>query len=260
MQTGLITAMFLTVSAVSVAHAQYTDAASQPANPSTTSSQGAPIVRANPNTSPAASHASGGPVLDSQPNAGVFVRSDVANGVEVVSSSNAVTELRVLQGRADVTIHHPADHSEILVDLPGGQVSLLKDGLYTFNAETKTVRVLHGEAEAFAGAKDASKGAKVKESQQLAFYGNEKLKAVDSYPYELTADLLPESGQGRDEGMRDGPSRYGFYEGSPYYAGAYGYPFGYGFAPYGYGYPFRVGLGFGYYGGGFGGFRGGFRR
>ena len=261
MQKGLFTGVFLAVSTLSVAHAQYSNSATQTMDSTTTSSQGVPVVRAYPDASSTGSHAIGAPVFDSQPNAGVFVRNDVANGVEVVSSSNAVTELRVQQGRADVTVHHPVDHSEILVDLPGGQVSLLKDGLYTFNAGTKTVRVLHGEAEAFEGAKNGVKGTKVKESQQLAFYENVKLKAADSYAYELTADLLPEGGQSRGEGTGDGPYRRGFYGGYPYYAGAYGYPYGYGFAPYGYGYPFGVGLGFGYYGGGFGGFRGGgFRR
>ena len=263
MQKGVFTGIFLAVSMLSVAHAQDTVSTSQAANLANVSSQGAPIVRAYPDAASTGGHASGGSVFDSQPNSGIFVRSDVANGVEVVSSSNSATELRVLQGRADVTVHHPADHSEILVDLPGGQVSLLKDGLYTFNAGTKTVRVLHGEAEAYGGAKDASKGTKVKESQQLAFYGDVKLKAVNSYAYELTADLLPGGGQGRGEGNAVGLYRGTFYGGYPYYAGAYGYPLGYGFAPYGYGYPFRVGLGFGYYGGGFGsfgGFRGGFRR
>ncbi len=253
MQRALTTAMLFAASTFSVAHAQYPASAAQAPTAPPASSQGVPIVRAYSDSSSPAGHAAS-PLLDSQPSAGVFVRSDVANGVEVVSASNSVTELRVLQGRADVTLHHPADHSKIFVDLPGGQVSLLKDGLYTFNAGTKTVRVLHGEAEAFAGVMDGSKGTKVKESQQLAFYDNVKLKAVDSYSYELASDLLPEGGQGRDEGMGDG--RYGraFYGGYPYYAGAYGY----GFAPYGYGYPFG-GIGFGYYGG-FGGFRGGFRR
>ena len=121
--------------------------------------------------------------------------------------------------------------------------------------------MLHGEAEAYDGAKDASKGAKIKETQQLAFFGNVKLKAVNAYSYELTTDLLPGGGRGRGDGMGSGPYGDGFYAGSSYYAGGYGYPWGYGFSPYGYGYgyPFGVGLGFGYYGG-FGGFRGGFRR
>jgi hypothetical protein len=181
----------------------------------------------------------------------------VSNGVETVTASSAVTELRVVQGRADVTIHHPADHSQILVDLPGGQVALLKDGLYTFNAGTNTVRVLHGEAEAYAGSKTDGKGTKVKETQQLTVSANWKLKAVDAYPYELTADLLPGGAAAHGDGYGPGYGD-GYYGGYPYYAGVYGYPWGYGFYPYGY-YPYGFGLGFGYYGG-FGGFRGGFRR
>ena len=260
MQKALITGTLIALSALSVAHAQYTSSASQGAYPSTSSIQGAPIVHAYPNSSSSGGQISGAQVFDSQPNAGIFVRGDVSNGVEAVSSSNSVTELRVVQGRVDVTIHHPVDHSEILVDLPGGQVSLLKDGLYTFNAGTDTVRVLHGGAEAYDGAKHSTKGVKVKESQQLAYHGDVKLKAVDAYPYELSADLL--SGGGRVPGIGMGDGRYvaGFYGGYPYYAGGYGYPGGgYGFAPYGCGYPFGVGVGFGNYGG-FGGFRGGFRR
>ena len=262
MQKALITGTFIALSTLSVAYAQYTGSASQGAYPSTSSTQGAPVVHAYPNSSSIGGQMSGTQVFDSQPNPGIFVRGDVSNGVETVNSSKAVTELRVVQGRVDVTLHRPADHSEILVDLPGGQVSLLKDGLYTFNAGTNTVRVLHGEAEAYDGAKRSTKGMKVKESQQLAFAGDVKLKAVDAYPYELTADLLSGGGRGSGEGMGDGRYAGGFYGAYPYYAGGYGYPWGYGFAPYGYGYPFGVGVGFGYYGGfgGYGGFRGGFRR
>ena len=263
MQKAFVTGTFLALSTLSVAHAQYAGSAVQGSYPPASSPQGAPVTQAYPGAYSNGNGANGARTFDSQPSSGVFVRSDVSNGVETVSSSDALTELRVVQGRADVTIHHPASHSEILVDLPGGQVSLLKDGLYTFNAGTKTVRVLHGEAEAYDGARDASKGTKVKESQQLAFFGNVKLRAVNTYPYELTADLLPGGGRSRGDGVGGGQYGDGFYAGSSYYAGGYGYgyPWGYGFAPYGYGYgyPFGVGLGFGYYGG-FGGFRGGFRR
>ena len=232
--------MLLAVSSLFAAQGQMPGAGSQAA---------APVVRGYAGQGV-------GQVYDSEPAAGVSVRGDVENGVETVSSTGAATELRVLRGRADVTVHHPANHSTILVDLPGGQVSLLKDGLYTFNAATNTVRVLHGEAEAFHNAAGAA--TKVKETQQVAFFGDGKPKAVNAYGYELTADLL--GGSGGNHG--DGVTRYGegFYGGYPYYA--YGYPYGYGFAPYGYGYPFGVGLGFGYYGGfrgGYGGIRG-FRR
>ncbi len=246
----------LALATLSAAQAQYTDPASQSSS-SNPSLQSAPIVQGYQGAIGGPySHAAASPQLfETQPSAGVYVRGDVANGVETVSSG-ANTELRVVQGRADITVHHPANHSEITVDLPGGQVSLLKDGLYTFNAQTNTVRVLHGEAEA--GGTNGDKGIKVKETQQLAFFPNAKLKAVNAYPYELTADLLAEDGHG--DGRAYGGSEGGYYGPYPYYAGFYPY----GFYPYGYGYPFGVGIGFGYggfYRGGFGGYyRGGFRR
>lgn len=262
MQKAFVIGTFIALSTLSVAHAQYQNSANQGSYPAP-SPQGTSTTPGYPGSYSNGGQVSGARVFDSQPNPGIFVRGDVSNGVQTVSSSDAVTELRIVQGRADVTVHHPASHSEILVDLPGGQVSLLKDGLYTFNAGTKTVRVLHGEAEAYDGAKDASKGTKIKETQQLAFFGNVKLRAVNAYPYELTADLLPGGGRGRGDGVGSGPYGDGFYAGSSYYAGGYGYPWGYGFSPYGYGYgygyPLGIGVGFGYYGG-FGGFRGGFRR
>ena len=205
--------------------------------------------------------------FDTTPASGVYVRSDVEHGVETVTASDASTEVRLLHGRADITVHHSKDHSEIVVDLPGGHVALLKDGLYTFNAETNTVRVLHGEAEAFASSSAETKGTKVKEEQQLALVNTGKLKAVEAYPYELTADLIrgDDAAEDRGDGPGYGPGA-GLYGGYPYGAEGFGYPYGYGFYPYGFGYPFGVGLGFGYYGGfrggGFGGFHGGggFRR
>ncbi len=252
MKNAFKVGMFLVFSALSVACAQTPDPAAIQPSMTQPMAQNAPIVRGyqGPN------RARGVQSFDSEPISGVFVRSDVNNGVQVVNSSNTGTEIRVDQGKANITVHHPENHPQILVDLPGGQVSLLKDGLYTFNASTNTVRVLHGEAEARNGSNDATKGTKIKETQQLAFFGNVKPRAVNAYPYELTADLMPGDGRGHGDGIVEGRYGDGFYGGYPYYAGGF-YP--YGFYPYGYGYPFGVGFGFGYYGG-FGGFRGGFRR
>jgi hypothetical protein len=254
MQSAFKVGMFLALSALSVSHAQNSDPAAQPPSMIQSTSQGAPIERGYPD----GNRGRGVQSFDSQPAGGVFVRSDRNNGVQTVTTSGPDTELRVVQGKANVTIHHPADRSRILVDMPGGQVSLLKDGIYTFNAATNTVRVLHGEAEARNGTNDNAKGTKIKETQQLAFFGNAKLRAVNAYPYELTADLMP--GGRRGDGVGEGPYRSGFYGD---YAGAYGYPYGYGFDGFGYGgypygYGYGLGLGFGYYGGGFGGYRGGF--
>ncbi len=200
---------------------------------------------------------------------GVWLRSESASALTTVSATAERAEFRLDRGRLNVSVHHPADHAEILVDLPGGQVSLLKDGLYTFNADTNTVRVLRGEAAAFPGplGNDSSnKPIKIKEDHQLGLVlsaaggKSGELKPVESYPYEIATDLLPSGNAG---GYADGDYEEGFppYPPYPYYAGFLGYPYFYpGF--YRIGYPFAYGIGFGYFGGFHGayGFRGGFRR
>jgi hypothetical protein len=257
---------FLSLAAASVvANAQAPGSAPQASSDQT--QPPAPIVRSYPLRRPV--HRTDR-VTDSQPVPGVWLRSAPASDLKTISASAQRTEIRLDRGRLNVTIHQPAQHSEILVDLPGGQasplqVSLLKDGLYTFNADRGTVRVLRGEAAIVGPAGTDTKPIKIKEDHQLSLVRMAdgkpgELKSVESYPYELTADLLPLGGS-EDRAYADGYEpdypRYGY----PYYAGAWGYPYAYpGFYPgyYGYGYPFSYGIGFGYYGGY--GYRGGFRR
>jgi hypothetical protein len=191
----------------------------------------------------------------------VWLRSLSSSAVKTISSTQQHLEVRLEHGRLNVDVHHPADHAEILIDLPGGQTSLLKDGLYTFNAETNTVRVLRGEAAAYIGTTGENakgKPIKVKEDYQLSLAAGSG-KPSEAYPYELSADLLARGEQG-GSGYGEYPPPYPY--GYPYYAGVWGYPYPY-FYPgyYGgfYGYPFAYGIGFGYYGG-FGGYRGGFFR
>lgn len=179
---------------------------------------------------------------------------------EVAKTAERV-ELRVEQGLANVNVHDPAKNTLILVDLPGGQTQVLKNGLYTFNADTNTVRVLKGEALAFAGTEAANaKPIKVKEEHKVVF-GGERVRSQDFYPVEAQADVIPGSG-GRAVLARNaygaygpygyGPYGDGFY-GYPYYA--YGYPWGWGWGdPYAfYPYPMGFSLGFGYVGGFHGG-------
>ena len=104
----------------------------------------------------------------SQPAQGIWLVTAPSASVQTVSATADHTELRIEHGQANVNIHHPADKSEITVDLPGGPVSLVKDGLYTFNAETNTVRVLRGEAVI---APDKDHQTKVKEDHQFTFGG-----------------------------------------------------------------------------------------
>jgi hypothetical protein len=231
--------------------------------------QPAPVVRANPGSDGSYPGGYGPGVQDNrnivqvnqtQPIAGVILRAAADASVQTVSANAQGTELRVEHGRANVSVHRPTPNSKLLVDLPGGQVSLLKDGLYTFNADTNTVRVLKGEADAYPGPNSSGvKGIKVKEDHQVVFTGSGSARSVEANPWEVRADLLPLNGGGNGEPSRGyGYSGYGYgpygYYGYPVYPGyAWGYP-GWGY-PYGYGY----GVGLGYYGG-FGGGRGGFRR
>lgn len=254
-------ALFSLLAAVSAANAQSPNQADDPQ--SAAPSQPAPIVRTYPSNRYA--HLQPGhpqnQIVESQPISGVWLRSESSGAMKTISATPQQTEIRLDRGRLNVSVHHPASHAEILVDLPGGQVSLFKDGLYTFNADTNTVRVLRGEAAAYPGPISAAasvKPIKIKEDHQLSLVAVSdaksgatrpfEVRSVESYPYELTADLLPLGDRG-DRAYADDGEDYPPYR---YYAGAFGYP---GFYPgYGYGYPFSYGIGFGYYGG----FRGGY--
>lgn len=239
-----------------IATAQLPDSSYQQAQP-------APIQRSYPgqgNYVPgqinyaAGQRANAAPQISStRPIPGVIVRTDPSSAVQTVSATADVTELRVTSGRANVSVHHPEHNVQLLVDLPGGQTALLKDGLYTFNASTNTVRVLKGEARVFPGTTDAE--VKVKEDHQFTFGASARATEVSFS--QARADLLPGSVANGNYG--DGPYRpYGYEYPYPYYPyGFYGYPYGGWGYPYGgWGYPFGFGVGIGF--GHFGGFRGGF--
>jgi hypothetical protein len=186
-----------------------------------------------------------------EPIAGINVRSGPGSIVRTITADENVTELRVERGRANIRVDHPQLNVQILIDLPGGQTAITKDGLYTFNADTNTVHVLRGEAEAFPGNHDQS--IKVREEQQLAFNASNP-RAIDIDPSRANADLLPYTSSERS--YNRAPYNDGYTYGEPYYAYPYGY---YPYPYYGYGYPFGLSLGFGYYGGFRGGYYGGSR-
>jgi hypothetical protein len=192
---------------------------------------------------------------DTQPTPGVWVHAESSASVKTVSTTGNATELRIEQGRADVRVNHPAGNTELLVDLPGGQVSLLKDGFYTFNAQTNTVRVLRGEAEVFPA---NAKAIKVKEDHELSFTAGGGPKSIEvNDPRQLTSDVLPGGAPayGDGPGYGYGPYSYGY---APYGDGPYPYPYpvayGWGYPYYGWGYPYGFGLGIGFYGGFHGGY------
>jgi hypothetical protein len=198
-----------------------------------------------------------------RPTPGVLLRVGQHSTITPISVDPHHTELRLDHGLLNLNVHYASDDELILVDLPGGQTHPLKNGLYTFNAQTNTVRVLKGEAEAFPASAPNAKPLKVKEDHAVTFTGN-KIRSTEFEPFQARADLIPypvEPGEMRGDGGGNYPQGYagfapygdGFYGGYdyPYYGYGYGYPYGFG------GYPFGFGLGFGYYGG-FGGFRGGY--
>jgi len=190
----------------------------------------------------------------SQPAQGIYLSVSPGGSVTTVAATPDHTELRVESGIANISVHHAAKDTAILVDLAGGQLNLLKDGFYTFNADTRTARVLLGEAEAFNSANAAAdantKPVKVKEDHAITF-GTAELRSVSFEPFQARADVLPrDSAYNHGDGYQPYPAYgYGFY-GYPYPYYAWGYPY------YGWGYPYGFGVGFGYYGG-FGGFYGG---
>lgn len=194
--------------------------------------------------------------INAQPAAGIFLRVARNSAVRAVALGGENTELRVERGIANINIHHPVNHAQILVDLPGGQTTLIKDGFYTFNAQTNTIRVLKGEAYAYPGNNTNQKPIKVKEDHAVVFNGPD-IKAFEFDPFEARIDLIPYPPQGGTPSEYYGYGPYGLaYGGYPYY---YGDPYFYGYYPFGFGLGFYGG---GFYGGGFygGGFRGGGRR
>ena len=195
---------------------------------------------------------------------GVLLRVGPNGSVREVSSDQQKLELSVERGIANINVHKPAKDVLVLVDLPGGQTQLLKNGLYTFNAQTNTARVLKGEALAFPGADKSSdaKPLKVKENDKITFNGTD-VKPHEFGPYEARLDLLALPAPPNEDGA-------GYYGYRPYSDGFYSYPYwvydyypwAWGYPYYAYGwYPYGIGLGFGYVGGfrggGFGGFHGG---
>lgn len=264
--------------AVALAGAQTPDATGPASSPSQnyTQQQSAPVERLQdgqtrtwngpvvPRSAPPANSAV------SQPIPGVMLRVGPNGSVSEVAKDNQRLELRVDRGVANVNVHDPAKDTLILVDLPGGQTQVLKNGLYTFNAETNTVRVLKGEAKTFPADNTAKndKPVKIKENHKVVF-GGDRVRSEEFMPQEARADIIPGSGGNAIIAQREaygwGPYGDGFYgyPAYPYYA--YGYPYGWGWGnPYAfYPYPMGFSLGFGYvggfhHGGYHGGYHGGF--
>jgi hypothetical protein len=202
-------------------------------------------------------------VASALPAPGVYLRVGEDSSVRAVTVTNQDIDLRVEHGIANVSVHNPVSHAQIIVDLPGGQADLLKDGFYTFNADTNTVRVLKGEALAYPGTSTTNeKPIKIKENHAVDFSGP-NFRPFEFDPAEGSADLIPYTPRAggnydAEDGRYYGGAPYSGYPyygyGSPYY---YGYPWA--FDPWGFNMGFWGGWGWGLgWGGGYGGWRGGY--
>jgi hypothetical protein len=215
---------------------------------------------------------------------GIFLRLGDDSTVQMVSTDLTHTEIRLDKGRANVEVDQIYPQNTILIDLKNGQTQLLKNGLYSFDAGSSTVRVFDGKAAVYAGANLQAnvKPIDVKGGHQLVFNG-EPLKPQGFNKDQAKADPLYKWSSLRSNylgqanlNLAEQYSGYsGFYPGWYWAGGPFGYtwlpgdglfwsPFGYGFySPYyirGGGFIYG-GYGRGFYrGGGYaGGYRGGYR-
>jgi uncharacterized membrane protein YgcG len=178
---------------------------------------------------------------------GVFVRIGRGSSLRAVTLTNENTVLKLERGIANISVHSAIKHAQILIILPGGETNLIKDGFYTFNANTNTVRTLKGEAWGYPGTNTQAKPIKIKENHAVIYSGPD-IRSFEFDPFEARTDLIP-YGQGMGY-PAPSPGYYGPYAGYPYYD--YGYPY-----YWGYYYPFYFGWGWGWGGGYYGGYRGG---
>jgi hypothetical protein len=210
---------------------------------------------------------------------GIFLRLGDESMVQMISPDLTHTEIRLDRGQANIEVDQIYAQNRILIDLKDGQTQILKNGLYTFDADHSTVRVFDGKAAVYPGTNLQTnvKPIELKGGHQLVLNG-EPLKPQHFNKDQASADQLYRWSSLRSQylgdanlGLAEAYSGYSGFNPGWYWAGG---PFGYtwlpgdGFlwSPFGYGFysPFYIrGGGFiygrGFYGGGFrgGAYRGG---
>ena len=101
---------------------------------------------------------------------GVVLRMDRSSVVKMVKSESEQSEVLLESGRADVVVGQVHGRHDLEVDTANGvQTSLLKRGLYDFDAKAGELKVYDGKAAVSRGA-DA-KWINVKDGQELALNG-----------------------------------------------------------------------------------------
>jgi FecR protein len=77
---------------------------------------------------------------------GVFLRVGNNSTVKMVSSNLTDTQADLLKGQAIVEVAEIHKYNRLLIGEQGVTTAMLKDGLYAFDADHDSVRVLKGEA------------------------------------------------------------------------------------------------------------------
>jgi hypothetical protein len=101
---------------------------------------------------------------------GVFLRLGDNTAVTMVSPDLTRTEVQVDRGIAEVEVDQLYKQNDLLVDQGPAQTTLLKDGLYEFDATTGRMRVFDGEAAVSLSQSD-KKWIKVKGHHEVAVNG-----------------------------------------------------------------------------------------
>jgi hypothetical protein len=199
---------------------------------------------------------------------GVFLRIGTNSVATIVSPNLTRTEVKLVQGTADVEVDELYKDNLLLIDMPNSQAHLTKKGLYVLDANNSTLRVFDGEAQVYPGPdlNTNIKPVKVKGGRELALNGEpakpqhfEKDQAKDDlYKWSsLRSQYLGEANLSLARAYADSPN---FNPGWYWAGGPFGYTWlpgnGLFFNPFGYGFysPYYVGGGgflYGGYGGGY---------
>jgi hypothetical protein len=197
---------------------------------------------------------------------GIYLRLDDDSSVRMISPDLTSTQLALDKGRATVEVDeiHPQDNVQIVDN--GVPTQLLKNGLYEFNADKDTARVVSGKA----AAREANKWVDIKGDHQLTLSADAAQKA-QHFGKDSAKDELYTWSSLRSEYLSEANGELAGYYGAGYAPGWYWDPWFYGYtfigpysfySPFGWGfYPFGYWGGFGYYGRGYyhGGIHEGFR-
>jgi hypothetical protein len=194
---------------------------------------------------------------------GVFLRLGDSSSVRMVSPNLGDTRVELLKGRAIVEVTEIFKDNNLSVMLDGASARLAKEGLYSFNADARQVRVLDGKATVLVNDRQVD----LKKGHELALAGKFKpthfdtrtvarqdpLYAWSNLRSEYEAEASMQSARNIFVGGWPywyGPgwywnpywSMYGFIPGDGIWYSPFGWPF---YSPW-------VGYWGGWYGGGFG--------